>query len=341
MASISEGAAVSMHTLPHGSGVDSQHKGALAGGSGYYAGDANMMGSWASTTAVTAAPGDAYQAQVQQQQQQASNTASDTACSSPQDTPLVKIMQQQQQQQQQQQHASGMGAAESAGMAAQPTPPLSASSHGLGHSSTDAWRAYNAGSYQQGMSVPASYQQGVPIPTSFATPMSAGVVDAGSLEHSAAGDYYATHVNGHHQQQQHVVTPATVPTHHHAGIPDMHHIGYSQAPSAHQQQQSHAPHSGLPSDAVPHFEQQAAAAAQAAANMAAAAANGGPYMGEFHHGMYGGAGEITSASAGMHLPPIDAAGMSRQNSYFGMAASPQGTFDPMSVTAAAAAAAAA
>ncbi|KAJ1838390.1 hypothetical protein LPJ70_005479, partial [Coemansia sp. RSA 2708] len=64
----------------------------------------------------------------------AGKAASDTACSSPLDTPLAKIMQQQ--------HVVGGNAG------AQPTPPLSASSHALAHS--DAWRAYS-GAYAQAL----------------------------------------------------------------------------------------------------------------------------------------------------------------------------------------------
>ncbi|KAJ2664444.1 hypothetical protein IW148_002024 [Coemansia sp. RSA 1199] len=292
MASISEEA--SMHALAHSSGVDSQHNSALAGA--YYGGDSvGMMGSWASAAAVTAAaPGDAYAAHV-------SNTASDTACSSPQDTPLVKIIQQQQQSQ----HA-GAGMGESAAMGAQPTPPLSASSHGLGHPGSDAWRAYHAGSYHAGPYHAGSYQpQGIPIPASFATPMSANV-DTGSLEQQPANGeyYYGAHMNGQHAGMH------SVPTHHPAGIPDMHQINYSQQHAP----QSHAPHSaGLAQDSVPQFDPAAAAAA---------ANGGGPYMGEFQHAM--------------HLPPIDAAsGLTRQSSYFGMATSPQGAFDPMAAAVAA------
>ncbi|KAJ2713922.1 hypothetical protein H4S00_005299 [Coemansia sp. D1744] len=288
MASISEEASMPMHTLAHSSGVDSQHNSALAGA--YYGESVGMMGSWASA-AVTAAPSDAYAAHV-------SNTASDTACSSPLDTPLVKIIQQQNQ------HA---GVGESVAMGAQPTPPLSASSHGLGHPGSDAWRAYHAGSYHAGPYHTGSYQpQGMPIPASFATPMSANVA-TGSLEQPANGEYYyGAHMGGQQHAGMHAVS-----THHSSGIPDMHQINYSQQHAP----QSHAPHSsGLAQDSVPQFDQAAAAAA-------AAAVNGGPYMGEFQHAM--------------HLPPIDAAsGLTRQNSYFNMATSPQGAFDPMAAVAA-------
>ncbi|KAJ2457615.1 hypothetical protein GGF42_002574 [Coemansia sp. RSA 2424] len=66
-------------------------------------------------------------------------------------------------------------------------------------------------------------------------------------------------------------------------------------------------------------------------------------MGDFGHGMYGGAQEIASAPASvMHLPPIDpTSSLSRHNSYFSMAGSPAGSFDQMSAAAVAAAAAAA
>ncbi|KAJ2518013.1 hypothetical protein GGI11_002986, partial [Coemansia sp. RSA 2049] len=87
---------------------------------------------------------------------QPSNAAAgaDTAgYNSPPDTPLVKIVQQQQQR-------GDMH------LGAQPTPPLSASSHGMGpaqqqqyqqhpasanSAATDAWRTYHAASYHHGI----------------------------------------------------------------------------------------------------------------------------------------------------------------------------------------------
>ncbi|KAJ2761650.1 hypothetical protein IWQ57_005992, partial [Coemansia nantahalensis] len=62
-------------------------------------------------------------------------------------------------------------------------------------------------------------------------------------------------------------------------------------------------------------------------------------MGEFGAGMYTGAPDMASTPAGaMSLPPIDTAGSLPRQGYFGMAASPGASFDPMSAAAAAAAA---
>ncbi|KAJ2157115.1 hypothetical protein GGF46_004733 [Coemansia sp. RSA 552] len=310
MASISEGAA--MHAIPPHNNpgvVNRAHNNPVA--AAYYPQDNGAMVSWTATTPVSAASvaGDsrAYQ-------QHPSNTTSDTACSSPPDTPLVKIMQQQ--------HAVGVSEA-SASAPAQPTPPLSASSHGANgqgdvHSATAPWRAYHAGSYHQAIpTIPASYATAGPFATG---------IDGAPLDH-APNDYHY-HGNSSHQQQHHpgFSTSAT------GGPPPVHSV-----PTQHPAVTMSDMHHGNPQGAlgqgpgVAQFDPVAAAAA---------AANGG-YMGELGGGMYTGAHEIASAPAtGMHLPPIDGPpGLGRQNSYF-MATSPPGNFDPMSAAAAAAAVAA-
>ncbi|KAJ2789703.1 hypothetical protein H4R21_006680, partial [Coemansia helicoidea] len=126
-----------------------------------------VMGSWAAPAAAAGAD------------QHPSNPTSDTACSSPQDTPLAKIVQQ------------GAGSAPGAvAIPTNPTPPLSASSQGLGASNVAAWRA---GSYpQHGIPVPVSY----PAAGSFASPI-AGALDAMPLEHAPMpGDYYYAAASG-------------------------------------------------------------------------------------------------------------------------------------------------
>ncbi|KAJ1739196.1 hypothetical protein LPJ68_004900, partial [Coemansia sp. RSA 1086] len=121
---------------------------------GYYAGDTgvNGMSSWTSS---------AYQAQAPQ----ANSAVSDTECSSPQDTPLAKIIQN----------------ADTA--RAQPTPPPSASN---GLAQAEAWRAYQQGSYQQSMS--------------FATSMAGDAsFERSDMMHASSGTSAAMHsVPTHH-----------------------------------------------------------------------------------------------------------------------------------------------
>ncbi|KAJ2549963.1 hypothetical protein EV175_004245, partial [Coemansia sp. RSA 1933] len=288
-------------------------------------------------------------------QQTAAAPTNSTGYNSPPDTPLAKIVQQ------------GEGS-----LGAQPTPPLSASSHGMGtaqhhqhqqqqhpvgsNAATDAWRTYHA-SYHQAIPVPgaspsamqASYTAGAP----FGSPIQAGMAGAldstagGSFEHSATAEYYYSHGapphSAHHAHQYHAssVSSASVPSHQHGGsIGDINQLhGYAPTPV-------HS--SGNPNDhvAVAHFDHAAAAAA------AAAAANGGPYMGDFGHSIYAnGSNDVAGSTAPdmgsapgsvMHLPPIDpTSGLSRQGSYFGIPAqgqTPGAPFDPVSAAAAAAAA---
>ncbi|KAJ2736770.1 hypothetical protein IW152_000524 [Coemansia sp. BCRC 34962] len=315
-----------------------------------------MMGSWPGADS--------------QQYQHGCNTT-DTACSSPLDTPLAKIMQQQQQ------HAtssvagangvSGGSGAEPIAATAHPTPPQSAASHGFSNAhNPDAWRAYQ-NPYHQGIPVPGAYSA-----AAFASPISSGMptgLDNGSFEHSAtAADYYYGN-NGHTHQAPHPhphqlthPTPGTMSAHQPNSIADMHQLHYQQShaqamgvgsdrdgtgqhshqpqqqPQQHHQQQQHPGLHHHDPSSVSQFDQAAAAAASAAA-----AAGNPHYMGDFGHGMYAGAPEIASAPASvMHLPPIDpASSLSRHNSYFNMAGSPNSSFDPMSAAAVAAAAAAA
>ncbi|KAJ2792099.1 hypothetical protein GGI18_000657 [Coemansia linderi] len=319
-----------------------------AHGTGGVAASNGMMGSWPGADS--------------QQYQHGCNTT-DTACSSPLETPLAKIMQQQQ-------HAtssvagangvSGGSGAEPIAATAHLTPPQSAASHGFSNAhNPDAWRAYQ-NPYHQGIPVPGAYSA-----AAFASPISSGMptgLDNGSFEHSA--DYYYGnngHQAPHSHQHPHQLThpaPGTMSAHQPSSIADMHQLHYQQSHaqamgvdrdgagqhSHHSQQQSqqhHQQHPGLhhhdPSS-VSQFDHAAAAAASAAA-----AAGNPHYMGDFGHGMYAGAQEIASAPASvMHLPPIDpASSLSRHNSYFNMAGSPNSSFDPMSAAAVAAAAAAA
>ncbi|KAJ1958585.1 hypothetical protein GGI12_004694 [Dipsacomyces acuminosporus] len=107
----------------------------------------------------------------------ASNDNPDTAASSPPDTPLVKIMQQQQQQ-----HALP-AINTNPSMPPQPTPPLSAASHNLGHATADGWRPYTG--YQRQNSY-----FGVPTspPGAFDT-----VAAAAAAAAAAAGSPYSPH----------------------------------------------------------------------------------------------------------------------------------------------------
>ncbi|KAJ1665968.1 hypothetical protein IW140_000606 [Coemansia sp. RSA 1813] len=238
--------------------------------------------------------------------QQATAPATDSAgYNSPPDTPLAKIVQQQQQQ--------GGG---DASLGAQPTPPLSASSHGMGathhqhhsqqpvtsNAATDAWRTYHASYHPHGIPVPGaspgampgSYAAGAPFGSPIQPGLS-GTLDAtatnagGSFEHSATAEYYYNHGaphSAHHIQQYHTSSvssapgvPAAVPSHHN------HHAGSIGDINQHLHGYSATPvHSsgGHPHDAVAvsHFDHAAAAAA------AAAAASGGPYMGDFGHNIY-------------------------------------------------------
>ncbi|KAJ2708809.1 hypothetical protein H4R19_004565 [Coemansia spiralis] len=279
-----------------------------------------VVGSWAAPVVAAAAPAA---------DQHPSNPTSDTACSSPQDTPLSKVVQQ--------------GRAQAgAGIPANPTPPQSASSHGL---NVNAWRA---GSYQQhGIPVSVSY----PAPGSFASPIS------GTLDGMPVGsEYYYTAANGgpgiphvdprqqhaHHppppplqkqQQQQNPVPGSTaihsVPTQHPVGLSDMHALHYHQSPPHHHPGHPHSasqPGAGFAEPVTGHFDASGPATAPA-----------GHYMGDFAAGMYTGAPDMAPIPAtAMNLPPIDTAtGLPRQG-YFGMAASSGAGFDPVSAAAAAA-----
>ncbi|KAJ1891355.1 hypothetical protein LPJ66_006964, partial [Kickxella alabastrina] len=336
--SIAENAAISVHMQQHSVGIDHSQKTNV-----YYhdGGAAAAAAAAAATGVINHWSGDSHQYQ-QQQHHRGSNTT-DTACSSPLDTPLVKVMQQQQQQQQNGGSvAAGFNKDSANGMPAQPTPPQSASSHGFVQGGADAWRTYNH-SYHQGMPMSAPYST-----ASFASPNSSGMsigLESSSFDHNtAAADYYynsSQHSNHHQQQQQNNQHPL----HYHAAAaqnqqfqhPNSQQQQHSQHPQHHQhnqqnQQQQHHQfqHNGLHQDP---------GASQFDPASAAAAANGGSYMGDFGHNMYAGAPEIVSAPATVtHLPPIDSAGtLARHSSYFGMASVPaQGTFDSMSAAAAAA-----
>ncbi|KAJ2722151.1 hypothetical protein GGI07_003487 [Coemansia sp. Benny D115] len=366
--SISESTAISVHNMQqHGSvGDHSQKPGNVyyPDGSGAAVAAAGVIGHW---------PNDPHQYHShhshQHAQQQGSN-GTDTACSSPQDTPLVKIMQQQSVGS----IASGIGSdPATATMPIQPTPPQSASSHGFAQGGPEAWRSYG-NSYQQGMPMSASY----PNP-SFASPISAGIpigLESSSFEQASMGaDYYGSSQGQqqhphHHQQQQpphHQQQPPHPGQHdqgsapqppqiHHASstpstVADVHQLHYHTGAAAHapgQQPQQHQapPHHQQGHPHHHHFHQgslhQDTSVAQFdPAAAAAAAANGAAYMGDFGHSMYGGGSEVVSAPVtATHLPPIDpTSGLTRQNSYFGIPGVPSsGAFDSMSAAAAAAAA---
>ncbi|KAJ1811381.1 hypothetical protein LPJ75_004116, partial [Coemansia sp. RSA 2598] len=346
---------ISVHSMQHNATADHSQKGTNP----YYQDSAAAAA--AAAAAVTGVinnwTGDSSQYHSQQQQQQPSQNpqqhyanATDTSCSSPQDTPLAKIIQQQ----------TGSVSVSSA-LPTQPTPPQSANSHGFAHGDAAAWRAYPT-SYQQGIPMSASYTH-----ASFASPISAGIpigLDGSSFDHSTAaaaaaaaaatnggsnpmaGDYYggaASHGVNHPQQSQHhyqqmshsSATPGSMvsssaPSQTN-GIADIHHHHHHH----HQQQQQQQAHQFQQDTSVSQFDPTTAAAA-------AAAASSGAYMSDFGHGMYA-APEIASAPASAtHLPPIDPTnGLTRHNSYFGMPTAPSpGAFDQMSAAAAAAAAAA-
>ncbi|KAJ1949749.1 hypothetical protein EC988_004646, partial [Linderina pennispora] len=197
---------------------------------------------------------DATKQQQQQYQYSHPQQPADTAASSPPDTPLVKVMQQQQQQQAQQQqqndpsHAgvlNGIGA-DAAAMGAQPTPPLSAASHGFAQTN-DGWRTYAA--YQQASAIPVPGAAAVGYSTAnFTSPISAGMGATGleggdsafGAANPAAEYYYNQHSTAatsgapaphHHQQQQQQQQPN--------GLADMH-AAHPYQTSHPQQQPQHA-----------------------------------------------------------------------------------------------------
>ncbi|KAJ1641969.1 hypothetical protein LPJ64_006135, partial [Coemansia asiatica] len=372
---MSESTAISVHSMQHNAMADHPQKSAnpyyqdsaaaaaaaaaaVTGVISNWAGDSNQYHSQQKHPSQQQHPGH------NQNSQQYAN-ATDTSCSSPQETPLARIIQQQ----------AGSVSVSSSGLPTHPTPPQSAHSHGFAQGDAAAWRAY-----------PSPYQQGIPMSApythaSFASSISAGIpigLDGSSFDHSTAaaaaaaaannggstnpvmaGDYYSngvSHSVGHQQPSQHhyqqmshssaasgTMVSSSAPSqangiadiHHHHHQQQQHYVSSQQHQDHHHHQQQQQQQHQFQQDAsVSQFDPTTAAAA--------AAASGGAYMSDFGHGMYA-APEIASAPASAtHLPPIDPTnGLPRHNSYFGMPTAPSpSAFDQMSAAAAAAAAAA-